>query len=194
MTPEEITTLFATAALSFDLISGQPTDDDLTAMRDVLYPLLLGIPYDDQPGGAHNLVGIMQPTIAYTNTWGAAFPIPIHPPTYPAIANNATAVARTRAEAEHAILVKDFASFDAAERAVAKFIRDKVDEIWYWDLRHAETFYTSVTAQQLISHLDDNCGGLHPSELVSLLTDMISYYTPKASLSTSTNSRKPSTN
>jgi hypothetical protein len=85
-------------------------------------------------------------------------------------------VVRARAEAEHAVLVTDYARFEAAERATAKFIRDIVDEIWYRDLRHARSFYTNVTAKQLIDHLDANCGGLHPSELVNLPTEMMSYY------------------
>jgi len=174
MTPEEITTLFATAATSFQPIQGQPADDDLTALRDTLYPLLLDIPYDTN--GDHNLIGLIEPTAAYTTTWGAPFPIPPRPPAYPAIADNASAVVRARAEAEHAILVRDYASYDAAERAVAKFIRDAIDEIWYRDLRHARSFYTSVTAHQLMTHLDANCGGLHPSELMSLPTDMMRYY------------------
>ena len=135
MTPEEITTLFATAATTFQPIAGQPTDDDLTAFCDVLYPLLLDIPYDMD--GTHNLIGLIEPTPSYTTTWGKAFPIPPRPPAYPAIADDASAVVRARREAEHAILVKDYASYDAAERAAAKFIHDAVDEIWYCDLRHS---------------------------------------------------------
>ena len=175
MTPEEITALFATAAASFQPIQGQPTDDDLTALRDILYPLLLDIPYDEQQGG-DNLIGLIEPTTAYTTTWGAAFPIPARPPAYPAIADDASAVVRARREAEHAILVRDYASYDAAERATAKFIREAVDEIRYRDLRHTRSFYTSVTAYQLMEHLDANCGGLHPSDLVHIQTDMMGYY------------------
>ena len=174
MTPEEITTLFATAATMIQPIVGQPTDDDLTALREILYPLLLDIPYDED--GVHNLVGLIEPTASYITTWGDAFPIPPRPPAYPAIADDASAVVRARREAEHAILVRDYASYDAAERATAKFIRDAVDELWYRDLRHARSFYTHVTAKQLIDHLDANCGGLHPSELVSLPTEMMGFY------------------
>ena len=178
MTPEEITTAFATAAAAFPQIVGQPTDDDLTALRDVLYPLLLDIPYDENgPHPRHNLIRLIEPTATYTTTWGAAFPIPNRPPTYPAIANDATAVVRARSEAEHAVRVRDYASYEAAERATAKFIRDSVDEIWYRDLRHQRSFYTTVTAMQLMEHLDDNSGGLHPSELISLPTEMRTYYT-----------------
>ena len=173
MTPEEITAVFATAATTYPPITGQPTDDDLTAMKDILYPLLLDIPYNDPD---NNLIGIIEPLAAYIATWGQPFPIPAQPPAYPAIADNATAVVRARSEAEHALLLQDYASYDAAERAVAKFIREAVDEIWYRDLRHARSFYTSVTAVQLLDHLDANCGGLHPSELVNLPTEMMGYY------------------
>jgi hypothetical protein len=175
MTPEEITTLFATTAASFQPIVGQPTDDDLTAIRDLLYPLLLDIPYDE--AGTHNLIGLLEPPTTYTATWGNPFPIPPRPPTYPAVPDDATAVVRARREAEHAILVKDYATYEAAERATAKFLRDAVDEIWYRDLRHARSFYTNITAMQLMEHLDANCGGLHPAELINLPTEMLSYYT-----------------
>lgn len=174
MTPEEIMSAFANAATTFQPIVGQPTDDDLTALRDTLYPLLLQIPYDE--AGTHNLIGLLEPDASYTTTWHAAFPIPARPPTYPAIADAATPVVRARSEAEHAVLVKDYAAYEAAERATAKFIRDNVDELWYRDLRHQHSYYNNVTAKQLIEHLNDNCGGLHPAELVSLPTDMLGYY------------------
>ncbi len=109
-------------------------------------------------------------------TWGTAFPIPNRPPTYPVIANNATPVVRARSEAEHAVLVRNYASFEAAEQATPKFIRDLVDKLWYRNLCHQRSFYTNVTAKQLMEHLDANCGGLHPSELVNLPTKMLLYY------------------
>ena len=46
---------------------GQPTDDDLTAMRDILYPLLLDITYNDPD---NNLISIIEPLAAYIATWG----------------------------------------------------------------------------------------------------------------------------
>eukprot|EP00804_Cyclotella_cryptica_P001895 CCRYP_007353-RA/>CCRYP_007353-RA protein AED:0.44 eAED:1.00 QI:0/-1/0/1/-1/1/1/0/387 len=174
MTPEEITTAFATAATTFQPISGQPSDDDLTVLRDVLYPLLLDIPYNED--GTPNLIGLIEPTTSYTATWGTLFPPPPRPPAYPIIDDAATAVIRARREAEHAILVRDFASYKAAKRATAKFISKAVDKIWYCDLRYDRSFYTHVTAKQLLLHLGDNCGGLHPSELVNLLTDMLGFY------------------
>ena len=174
MTPEEITAVFASAAATFTPLTHQPSDDDLVALRDILYPLLLDIPYDED--GIHNLIGIIEPTASYTATWGAPFPIPARPPAYPPVPDDASAVVRARNEAVHAIRVRDFASYEAAERATAKFIRDCVEELWYRDLRDARSFYTHVTAKQLLDHLDANCGGLHPSELVRLPTEMLGYY------------------
>jgi hypothetical protein len=175
MSPEEITALFVEAATRFTPITGNPSDDDLTDMREVLTPLLLAIPYDED--GDHNLIGLIEPTTAYTATWHAAFPLPARPPSYdPAIAADATPVVRARREAAHAVKIRDYASFEAAERAVSKFIRDAVDELWYKDLKNARTFYTNVTAKDLLTHLEANCGGLHPVDLINLPTDMMGYY------------------
>jgi hypothetical protein len=168
MTPEEITALFATAASAFQPIVSQPSDNDLTALCDVLYPLLLDIPYDED--GTHNLIGLIKPRASYTATWGA------RPLAYPAIADNATPVVHTHQEAKHPILVHNYASYEAAERAVAKFVLGAVEEIRYRDLRDARSFYTNVMVSQLMAHLNTNCRGLYPSELVNLPTDMLGYY------------------
>ena len=97
MSPEEITTLFATATATFPHIAHQPSDDNLTALRKTIYPLLLDIPYDET--GTHNLIGLIEPMTSYTATWGAAFPVPVCPPAYPAIADDASAVVRAWHEA-----------------------------------------------------------------------------------------------
>jgi len=178
MTPEEITALFAAASANFTPIAGNPSDDDLTDMREILMPLLLSIPYDETgPDPRHNLIGLIESTATYTNDWGEAFPIPDRPASYdPAIAADATPVIRARMEAAHTLRLQDYASHEAAERGAAKFIRDAVDELWYKDLKHHRSFYNSVTAKQLIEHLDANCGGLHPVDLINLPTEMMSFY------------------
>ena len=79
-------------------------------------------------------------------------------------------------EAAHNVLLADYASFIAAERGIKTFLQSIVDELWYQDLKHATSYYNMVTAHELISHLDTNCGGLHPSELISLPNEMGGYY------------------
>lgn len=59
MTPEEITMLFRTVVVSFEPIVGQPTDNALKALHDVIYPLLLDVPCDEQMGG-QNFIGLVE--------------------------------------------------------------------------------------------------------------------------------------
>ena len=80
MTPEEITTVFAMAATILQPISGQPSDDALTTLQDLLYFLLINISHDED--GTHNLHGIIKPTTLYMTTWGTLFPPLPCPPAY----------------------------------------------------------------------------------------------------------------
>jgi hypothetical protein len=61
------------------------------------------------------------------------------------IDDDATTVVRIRAKAAHKSRLADHAAYEAAERGAAKFLRDVIDEVWYKDLKEAETFYTKVT-------------------------------------------------
>ena len=175
MKPDAITALFAEAAAAVTPIVGNPTDDDLTAIREILTPLLLGVPYDT--AGPHNLVGLIMPKAAYRSAYSVAFKYPARPELYDGnIADDATPVVRARMEAAHTNKRSDYECYDAAERATVKFLRDLVDETWYKDLKDAEAFYTEVTAFDLLDHLDRNCGGLHAIDLVHLNTEMMGYY------------------
>jgi hypothetical protein len=92
------------------------------------------------------------------------------------IKDDATTVVRIRAEAAHKARLDDYASFKAAKRGAAKFLREVVDEVWYNYLKDADTFYTKVTALEIISFLDANSGGLHAIDMISLRTNMHQYY------------------
>ena len=75
MTPDEIVTKFLVALDKFEPITDQPSDSDLTRLREAIAPLLLQIPYDDT-GGVHNLIGIVRAKPAYLKRYGEAFPEP----------------------------------------------------------------------------------------------------------------------
>ena len=161
MPPKEITALFANATTKF----AHPWQSQA--------PLLLSITYDeDGVVPLRNLVGIIELPPSYLTTWHAPFPMPGCPTCYEvAIANNATPVIRTCMEAEHNVLLMDYASFKAAKHAVMNFIRNAIDEIK--DLKDPWTFYNSITAMALLAHLDANCGGPHPVDLINLPLEMI---------------------
>ncbi len=59
---------------------------------------------------------------------------------------------------------------------MSKFLRDVVDEIWYNDLKNANTFYTKVTAINIMALLDTNSGGLHALDMITLRTNMMQHY------------------
>ena len=140
MTPDAITRLFKEAYDTFPPLEGKPTDDNLLAIRETLLPLLMVIPYD-QLNGIHALTAILTEAAKYETEHGnAKFIHPARLPLYDKnIANDATTVVQVRAEAAHKSRLDDYASYEAAEHGVAKFLRNVVDEIWYNDLKDADS-------------------------------------------------------
>jgi hypothetical protein len=143
----------------------------------MLLPILMEIPFD-QLRGVHSLTAIlMDPTRYAANHGGTTFVRPIRLPLYDgSIADNATMVICICAKLAHQVCLDDYTSYKAAERGATKFLRKTVDEVWYNDLKDADTFYTKVTALKLISFLNANSGGLHAIDMISLHTNMHQYY------------------
>ena len=91
MSPGEIKALFADASAKFAPILGNPNDDDLTALHEILMPLLLSIPYGkDGAAPLHNLIGIIKLLAMYLATWHGTFPVPARPACYDAGRPNTT--------------------------------------------------------------------------------------------------------
>ena len=112
MTPDEIVSKFLAALDNFDPITDQPSDSDLTRLREAIAPLLLQIPYDET-GGTHNLIGIVRAKPAYLKRYGEAFPKPTRVGAYDLeIDNDATAVVRARLEAAHKARRADRTTYD----------------------------------------------------------------------------------
>ena len=131
MTPEEVLSLLKEAADAFTAISGKPSDNDLTRVEKVIYPLLLSVPYD-QVKGTHNLRGIITPTASYSKSYGSPFPIPKRPALYStSIKKDATDGERRGAEAVHKGIQEDFHLYSAGERGTKAFLMANVDETWY---------------------------------------------------------------
>jgi hypothetical protein len=141
------------------------------------------IPYD-QLGGTHFLMGVLTDAKRYAANHGSAtFVRPLCLPLYDAtIADDTTNVARILAESAHQAKLNDFASFKAAERGAAKFLCKVVNEVWYNDLKDADTFYTKMTAREIIAFLNANSGGLHAINMMSLRSNMHNYYTQADSI------------
>jgi hypothetical protein len=77
-------------------------------------------------------------------------------------------IVRVCTEAAHKSRLVNYASYEAAKCGIAKFLCNVVDKIWYNNLKDAETFYTKVTALEIMAHLDANCRRLHTTDMISL--------------------------
>jgi hypothetical protein len=107
------------------------------------------------------------------NHGGAKFVRPSCPPLYDKnIANDTMTVVRVCAKDAHKSHLNDYASYKAAKRGVAKFLRDIINEIWYNNLKDAKTFCTKVMALEIMSHLNANSRGLHAIDMISLCLNM----------------------
>ncbi len=62
MSPEDIAALFANAWEKLSCIQGQPKDADLHALREVIHPILLEIPYNTAKGKDNLIRLIADPT------------------------------------------------------------------------------------------------------------------------------------
>jgi hypothetical protein len=58
MMPDAITRLFKEAHDAFPPLEGEPSNNDILAIRETLLPLLMVIPYD-QLNGVHSLTAIL---------------------------------------------------------------------------------------------------------------------------------------
>ena len=172
MTPDEIVSKFSVALNIFEPITDQPSDSDLTRLREAIAPLLLQIPYDDM-GGVHNLIGIVWAKPAYLKRYGKAFPEPTRVGAYDLeIDDNATSVVRARLEAAHKARRADRATYDTARRETTQFMLAVVADTWVRELRDPETLYTEVDPRDLLTHLQAGCTGRHALDLLALHNEM----------------------
>jgi hypothetical protein len=176
MTPNAITPLFKEAHDAFPPLKGKPSGNNLLAIRETLLPLLMVIPYD-QLNGVHSLIAILTNEVKYKADHGAKLVRPARLPLFDKmITDNATTVVCIRAEAAQKSQLDDHASYKVANQGMSKFLRNIVNEIWYNDIKNANTFYTKVTAIEIMSLLDANSGGLHALDMILLCTDMMQYH------------------
>jgi len=139
-----ITLLLEKMTEEFMPIIGQSTGNDIFKICEALMPILHNIKYANfvpVGGNAHNLVGLIQETLAYVANWNVAFPRPARLAPYDiTIDDNATNVVKNCMAAAHRTLIDGYNAHAAAVKGISLFIQTVVDEVWYKDLHHALTF------------------------------------------------------
>ena len=176
MTPEEIVDKFSHSLDNFKPIDGQPSDTDLTILREAVAPLLLQIPYDET-GAVHDLIVLIRPEAAYAARYGEAFPDTTKVGAYGStIYNDATSVVRARSEADHKAKRADCATYETARRETTQFVLAVVSDTWVHELRDRDLLYTEVTPKDLFAHLQVECTGRHSLDLLTLHNEMQRYH------------------
>ena len=167
MTPEEIVEKFAQSLDNFEPIFRQPSDSDLTRLREAVAPLLLQISYDET-GAVRNLIGLIWPEAAYVARYGKAFPEPTRfGEYYKTIDDDDTAVVPAHTKAAHKAKRADRATYETARQETTQFILTVISDTWVWELRDAESIYTEVYPKDLFSHPQVGCTGRHALDLLA---------------------------
>ncbi len=176
MKTDEIQAAFAAKLAIFEPIVGQPSDADLTRLRDQLLQLLYPIPYD-RADDKHNLMGILATSADYKARFTTDFPTPSRPALYdPTIGKTVVGVERAQLEAAHKAKIADWEAYECAMRETREFIISVVEDTWIHELRDQITFYATVTPRALLAHLWATCSGLHALDLLALQNDMQQYH------------------
>jgi hypothetical protein len=174
-TPEEAKTLFGDLAATFPAIAGQPTDDDVKALREAITNLLQSI---DVPGGTCSLSGLIDAETTYVASHGAPFdPMLVPLDAYdPAIAVDATAAVRARAERNWTARRELQRLIRAVERNGRLFLLSVVEETWLLPLKSDTTFYNQVALRDMLDHLATNMPGLEATDIITLSVEMQSWW------------------
>ena len=176
MTSKEIVAKFTRSLDKFEPIDRQPSDTDLTRLREAIAPLLLQIPYD-KTGAVHNLIGLICPEAAYVARYGKAFPDPTRVRAYDAnIENYATAIVRASSEAAHKAKRAYRATYETARRETTQFVLAVVADTWVRELHDSDSLYTEVAPKDIFSHLQAGCTGRHALDLLVLHKEMQRYH------------------
>jgi hypothetical protein len=122
-------------------------------------------------------MGLLTDPARYVANHGTTFVHPFRLPLYGGtIVNDATTVVCVRAESAHKARLNNFGSYKAAKRRATKLLCDTIDEVWYNNLMDANSFYTKVSALEIMTFLNANSRGLHAIVMISLCTNMHQYY------------------
>ena len=179
MKPEDVSALFVTARETFGgMIEGPPSLIDLRRIHETLFPLLLDIPYDEEKG-VHSLVGIILPAAEYQKDYnGKLFTRPSKPAAYDeSIDDKATNKVVRQKEAIWKAKIADYQLYAVAKREARHFLLDVVEDTWVRELRELRTYYTKVTALQILVHMLASCSGGHAIDALSLQIEMREYHT-----------------
>ena len=177
MKTEEIQALFSDAQAVFEPISGQPSDADITRLRDTIASILYLILYDEELG-VHNLVGVILTTAEFKSKYGVTYLTPKRPEIYDAtITKDTVPFERAKKEITWKVKCADYDVYSTAIRWACNFIIAVAEDTWIRELGDPISRYNDATPRAIMIHLTTTCVGIHALNVLTLQNEMQQYHT-----------------
>ena len=176
--PADIATKFDTAIAAFTPIVGNPTDDDLRNVRQVLLQLCLSINLAGSTAG--KVTGLILVDGVYRTQQGvtASFVEDQNPlDEYdPSINESTAAWQQQKLTSLWRSRLDNQARIAATKHGCRQLILHAFDEVVYVTLKSEETFYELVDPLTILAHIATNIGGLEVTDVVALLLELPAYW------------------
>ena len=155
--------------MSVTKIDGQPNDRSLVQLEKELVKIAMSIS-TALGGGRHGHAGLIIPDAEYVRrTNGEQFIVPAHPGVYPT--TNITSKTKSRREAEHKELIKQYEVCAGVEQALREKILEAVDEAYVLEWEDEIMGFMDVSPRKLLDHLRSRGGQVDHNDTVTLINE-----------------------
>lgn len=155
--------------LSVTKIDGQTNDRALVHLEKELIKIAMSVS-TALGGGRLGHAGLIIPDADYTRrTGGLQFVVPAHPGVYPT--TNITSKNKSRREAEHKELIKEYEVCAGVEQVLREKILEAVDEAYVLELEDEIMGFMDVSPRKLLDHLRSRGGQVDHNDTVALINE-----------------------
>ena len=163
---------FDAAREVFEVQEGQPIENYITMVVEVIGGVLYPLRYDTEEG-KDNIIGIILPDPKYVEKFGRSFRRPTRLRVYDKkLKGDKVTVEIRKAEAVSKAKIDDWDLCDTAEREACRFIIDSVEDMWLAKLKKKIIIYAQRTVLELIDHMYKTCLGTHEIDVLDLQDQM----------------------
>ena len=152
-------------------ISGQPSYDQLFAIRGAITHALYPVPFDEELG-VHKLCGIVMDPSTYKTRFFHDFPKYSAPKAFTAEMEEQDEVKRAKANIVNKAKKADWKTFSAASNAVRTLLLDLFDTTWLVALEDEVSGFAEVSPDAFFTHLLANCTGRHAVDSLALFNSV----------------------
>ena len=175
--PADIASKFDAAIAAFTPIVGNPTDDDLRNVRQVLLQICLSINLSGSTAG--KVTGLILGDIVYLTQQGVTQSFVEDQKTLdeydPSIDEHTASWEQRKLTSLWRSRLENQARIAATKHGCRQLILHAFAEVVYITLKSEDTFYELVDPLTILAHIAASIGGLEVTDVVALLLELPSY-------------------